>query len=305
MYVADTLSRAYLKTEVNRKDEMEDEMNTMIHSIIKTLPFSDERLNDIKESTNSDRDLIQLKKVIQNGWPNHKSNLPSEIRQYWNIQDEIHTAEDLIFVGDRIIIPADHQELVLKVLHESHLGMETCKVRARKSLYWPNMSKDIERMCSQCATCNKFKRQNQKETLIQHEIPERPWQKVGIDLFECRSRDYFLVVDYYSKFIEIRLLQGKTAKSVAHSIMSVFSVHGLPEEIVADNMPFNSRYFKEFGKRNNIKISTSSPTHSQSNGMAERSIQTVKNLFRKAHAEGKDEHIALLEYRNTPISDCE
>ena len=305
MYVADTLSRAYLKTVVNKNDEMEDEIKTMIHTIVKTLPFSDERLNAIKESTNSDRDLKQLKKVIQEGWPSHKSNLPSEIRQYWNIQDEIHTTEDLMFVGDRIIIPADHQELVLKVLHESHLGMEKCKVRARKSIYWPNMSRDIESMCSQCATCNKFKRNNQKETLIQHEVPERPWQKVGIDLFEYKSHDYVLVVDYYSKFIEIRMLQRKTAKSVVFSIMSIFSVHGLPEEIVADNMPFNSRYFKEFGKRNNIKISTSSPTHSQSNGMAERSIQTVKNLFRKAHAEGKDEHIALLEYRNTPISNCE
>ena len=60
-----------------------------------------------------------------------------------------------------------------------------------------------------------------------------------------------------------------------------------------------------FGKMNNMKIATSSPTHSQSNGMAERSIQTVKHLFRKAHAEGKGEHIALLEYRNTPMLDCE
>ena len=63
------------------------------------------------------------------------------------------------------------------------------------------MSRDIERICSQCATCNKFKRQNQTEALIQHEIPERPWQIVGIDLLEYRSRDYILLVDYYSKFI--------------------------------------------------------------------------------------------------------
>ena len=31
----------------------------------------------------------------------------------------------------------------------------------------------------------------------------------------------------------------------------------------------------------------------------------MKNLFRKSHAEGKDVHIALLEYRNTQISNCE
>ena len=113
---------------------------------------------------------------------------------------------------------------------------------------------------------------------MQHEVPDRPWQKVGIYLFEYRSRDYVLVVDYYSKFIEIRHLQGKTAKSVAHSIMSIFSVHGIAEEIIADNLPFNSKYFKEFGKKNNIKITTISPTHSKSNGMAERSIQTKESV---------------------------
>ena len=70
--------------------------------------------------------------------------------------------------------------------------------------------------------------------------------------------------------------------------MSIFSVHGIPEEIIADHMPFNSKYFKELGKKNSIKIKTSSPIHSKSNVMTERNIQTVKNLFKKAHAEGKD-----------------
>ena len=101
------------------------------------------------------------------------------------------------------------------------------------------------------------------------------------------------------------MLQGKTAKSVAHSMISILSIHRPPNERVADNMPFNRRYFKTFGKGNNIKIATSSPTHSQSNGMTERSIQTVKHLFRKAHAERKGENIALLDYRNAPMLDCE
>ena len=73
-------------------------------------------------------------------------------------------------------------------------------------------------MCSQCGTCNKFKRNNQNVTLIQHELRERPLQKVEIDLFEYTSHDYVLVVDYYSKFIEIRMFQRKTAKSVVFSI---------------------------------------------------------------------------------------
>ena len=37
--------------------------------------------------------------------------------------------------------------------------------------------------------------------------------------------------------------------------------------------------------------------------MAEKAVQTVKRLMKKATLDGKDFHLALLEYRNTPWSD--
>ena len=85
---------------------------------------------------------------------------------------------------------------------------------------------------------------------MQHEVPDRPKQKVGIDLFDYRSPDYVLDVDYYSKLIEIRHLQWRTAKSVAHRLMSTFSGE---EMIIAANMAFNSKCFKEFLKRTILK----------------------------------------------------
>ena len=51
-----------------------------------------------------------------------------------------------------------------------------------------------------------------------------------------------------------------------------------------------------------IKVTTSSPTYAQSNGQAERAVQTLKSLLQKADAEGRDPYIAMLEHRNTPIS---
>ena len=46
---------------------------------------------------------------------------------------------------------------------------------------------------------------------------------------------------------------------------------------------------------------TSSPNFPQSNGQAERHVQTVKHLMKKAKRSGRDPHYALLEYRNTPL----
>jgi hypothetical protein len=192
-----------------------------------------------------------------------------------------------MFLGERIIVPLEQRNFIIGKIHESHLRMEKRKSRAKQSLYWPNMFVDIEILCSQCSFCKKFKRRSQKETLIQHEVPPRPWQKVGIDNFHNKSRNYVLVVDYYSKFVEIRLLQGTNAQLVVSNLKAIFSVHGITEEIVSD-MPFNSHFFKMFAKQYNIKLSTSNATHNQSNGMAERTIQTIKQPFKKAHEEGKD-----------------
>ena len=67
-------------------------------------------------------------------------------------------------------------------------------------------------------------------------------------------------------------------------------------------MPFNSKEFTEFAKSWDFKIVTSSPTYPQSNGLVERNVQSIKRLLKKAHDEGKAEELALLEFRNTPIT---
>ena len=46
---------------------------------------------------------------------------------------------------------------------------------------------------------------------------------------------------------------------------------------------------------------TSSPHYPQSNGLAEKYVQIVKNLFIKAHEEGTNYQKALMIYRNTPL----
>ena len=91
---------------------------------------------------------------------------------------------------------------------------------------------------------------------------------------------------------------------VAHT-KSVCSRHGIPEEIISDNMPFNSREFREFARHWGIKVTTSSPVYPQSNGQAEQFVQILKNLFKKADTDDRDLYLALLEYCTTPITGLE
>ena len=71
------------------------------------------------------------------------------------------------------------------------------------SIYWPGMNADMKDYISRCERCRNFEISNQKETLMPHELPSRPWEKVGADLFSLDGRDYLITVDYLSNFWEV------------------------------------------------------------------------------------------------------
>ena len=88
-----------------------------------------------------------------------------------------------------------------------------------------------------------------------------------------------------------------SAHTISH-LCSIFARHGIPEEIVTDNgTQFSSHDFRSFSRSNNIKHTTSSPLFPQSNGLAERSVQTAKCLIRFS----ENPYAALLAFRITPL----
>ena len=82
----------------------------------------------------------------------------------------------------------------------------------------------------------------------------------------------------------------------------MFTRHGIPERLIADNMPFNSVKYKDFASKWEFEVVTSSPHYPKSNGLVERDIQTIKHLIRKADGSRQDAFLTLLEFLNSPIS---
>lgn len=261
------------------------------------------RLEEIRSETAKDTHLCLLKDVVIKGWPQKRSECPTTLHSYWNYRDELALHDGLLLKGTRIIIPDSMRQAVLKQLHYAHQGAEKCKLRAKGSVFWPNINKDVDSMVEGCTPCQRHQKKNSKEPLMPHDVPKKPWQTVGSDLFFWNNTNYLVVVDYFSKFPIVRKLYSTTAGSVIVHMKSIFEEHGTPELIISDNGPqYASEEFKEFSQLWSFRHSTSSPHYPQSNGLAERTVQTVKNLLQKCKESNADPHLAMLCLRSTPIS---
>ena len=86
---------------------------------------------------------------------------------------------------------------------------------------------------------------NGQHPLCPIELPERPWEVLGTDLFEFKKKTYIVLVDYYSRWIEVKQLTPQaTTTNVISRLKSAFISFGIPEVIISDNGPqFASREF--------------------------------------------------------------
>ena len=120
-------------------------------------------------------------------------------------------------------------------------------------------------MVSKCNTCHMYRNAQAKEPLKCHELPERPWHKIAVDLFELDKQEYVVMVDYYSNFFGVSHLPNSKSKIVINHTKARF---GIPEVIVSDNgSEFSSHEFAEFAREYGFKHTTSLPRYPQSNGL--------------------------------------
>ena len=127
----------------------------------------------------------------------------------------------------------------------------------------------LANMVENCTTCCKFQKQT-PEPLMPSVLPTLPWQKVASDLFKWRGATYLLIVDYFSKYIEISRLDNETSHEVILRLKSTFARHRIPLEVFLDNSPqYSSTEFSDFTKDYKLVHTTSSPKFPQSNGEVE------------------------------------
>ena len=298
MYIADALSRLQTQSQETQPTIQDDEMTAHVASVITSLPASDTQLQQIREAQEEDPVCKEIKEYCYEGWP-EKHALRDAIKPYWAERGELTVAQNILLKGSRLVIPSSMRLEILDKIHKGHQGIAKCREKSKESVWWPGLSRDIQDLVQQCRICAEH-RNNKPEPMIPTPLPDRPWQIVATDFFQLKSVNYLLVIDYFSRYVEVGVMaKNTTASETIRALKAIFARHGIPEQVRSDNgLQYDCAEFSHFAKEWGFRHTTSSPKFPQSNGEIERGVQTVKNLLRKE----KDPTKGLLAYRSTPLA---
>ena len=294
LFVADLLSRNFLKDNVQDDSAMLD----VVHSITSVINISNDKKLMFQKEIELDPILNSVKNYCKSNWPKIFKPKNELLYYYYTLRDNLCVIEDILLFKNRIVVPPKLRLEMLQLAHESHFGINKTITRAKSSLYWPKMSEDIQNFINKCKICEKCKPNNIKEPLLNHEIPNRPYSKLASDICQYENKSYLIIFDYFSKWLEIIPIADKTSDQLISKFKNNFATHGIPDIVIADNMPYASYKFSKFADQMGFKIITSSPRYPRSNGQAESGVKIAKNILKK----GCDLDIALLNYRNTQIT---
>ena len=172
----------------------------------------------LARETDKDEILVTLKNMIIKGWLEMRDDCPQILRKFWMYWDELCILNGLVLKGVRIVNPEQCKAEVLEKLHGENFGIEQTKLRARDTVYWPEINKDIEALIRTCEICQEHGQRNNKDLVLAREIPFAPWTLIEMDVFTCEDHTFLLTVDMTSRFPVVRILSSETTRSVLNAI---------------------------------------------------------------------------------------
>jgi len=238
----------------------------------------------------NDQDKIVLATKISN---EEDENLMSKVIKEF-IEERFTTIDGVEYFIDgniyrKLVTDVNERlQLIIKAHSIGHEGYYKTYQRLRSSYYWNDMVNDIKRVISKCEKCQLNRPQPFPEPLEGIPTPvEAPFTHLGLDIVgplreTSRKNRYVIVaVDYFTKWVEAEATQDITSQDVIRFLINVFSRHGVPQVITADNgVQFTSDMTKIFLDLYDVYIKFTSTYHPESNGMVENRNKEIVKLLR-------------------------
>ena len=223
-------------------------------------------------------------------------------------KEKLHPVNSVWHFNNMIYVPYPLCPAVMSSRHDpataGHFGVKKTVELIKQDYWWPGMRDDVTKFIKSCDTCNRCKAPTHapQGLLNPLHIPSRPWTHISMDFITdlpvCNGFDSVLtIVDRFSKMAHfIPCLKSTTAKDLAELFLArIYSIHGLPTDIVSDQGPqFVANFWQALLSRLGIHSSLSTAYHPQSNGQSEALNKILEQYLRCYCNYQQDNWVSLL-----------
>ena len=208
--------------------------------------------------------------------------LPEDYRIFKN---KLSTRFGLVFYEDNIIVPKGLRTTIITLLHKGHPASTKMQLSA-KGLWWPRLTEQIEKKCSECVPC-RASGKNIKPDIPKTEINtlpklSEPNEEIQLDFigpikYKHKTIYVLLAMDRYSKWPTASLCKTTDGRTVKTFMSQYCMVHGNPKVIRTDKgTAFTGKTFRNYCKNKNIKLIYGTPYLHTPTGLVERGVRTIK-----------------------------
>ena len=202
----------------------------------------------------------------------------------------------------KVWLPEEFGIELIKKLHviKGHIGVKQINMTVTKTFYFKNMHKHIKLTCRFCETClkNKSRFGHFKAPLSQLGPAEKPCEIVSLDTiggfagYKSTKNYLHLIIDHFTRFAFILTSSTQNAKDFIKLVESIKTGHEIKSLLADQYGGINSSEFKNYLKAKNINLIFTAGDCAFSNGLNERTNQTLVNRLR----------CKIFENRNRPWS---
>ena len=182
----------------------------------------------------------RISKQLSNGKaPKHETDIFTQVRGllYKHVTDSGQK-----FLA--LVIPKSWRYTVLVEVHDKlgHQGNTHTYCLIKCQYYWKGMNKDIRKYITNCTLCCRGKAKVKAYPLQMTEIPDRPFDKIAIDLvMECKTstlgnKHILTIIDHLTGWLEAFPIPDKSADTIVSTFLNQYLlVHMCLRYILSDN----------------------------------------------------------------------